>query len=540
MSDRDGPAHTDPPRDADTDRKSKDGKQSAAESVQETQASESSDRDNDQAQSIPPGSSSNRYNLGDRLGEGGMATVYAATDTGLGRTVAVKCMKSDLAGKGDFRRRFFDEASIMAELDHPGNIPVYEAGTLPEGEVFYSMKKVRGRTLHDLLRARSAEDIRSRHSRLHFIDIFERVCQTMASAHVRNIIHRDLKPDNIMTDEFGAVYVMDWGLAKRLRREDDDADSSRTRHGAVMGTPAYMSPELASGQAYQSDCQTDVFSLGVILYEILTGVNPFAGESARESMKGIMLHDPEDPRKWNPRAGRVLSAVCMKSLQKDPRKRYRNAGELAEDIRKFREFRPVSAVRSRLTDRLYNWYHRRPALATFLGTFLFLAMLVAGSVVFQASIEAHTVGNAYELLENLEIEKVRVATDIDRTRAEVEALPAGSDQRAGLERRLFELEGRRVLQEDLIRAVAFSITGFTLFTPEERARKIIRDDFRSSVRTAIDGGQLYRARGTILFLIQTYEGRNLFDISAETYDQMKVLLEDLERQIVERDGEILD
>ena len=224
-------------------------------------------------------SASDRYLIGETLGEGGMAVVQKATDVNLQRPVAVKRLRPEYAAQGDIRQRFFAEAEILAGLDHPGTTPVFEAGLLPDGDCFYAMKKVRGKTLGDLMKERIPDDYLDRSNRAQFIGIFSRACQAVASAHDQGVIHRDLKPENIMVDDFGVVYVMDWGLAKQLVEDDDgnQSDSQRTRLGAVMGTPAYMSPEQASGHAAESDRQTDVFSLGVMLYEILTGVNPFRG-----------------------------------------------------------------------------------------------------------------------------------------------------------------------------------------------------------------------------------------------------------------------
>ncbi len=238
--------------------------------------------------------SGNRYLIGETLGEGGMAVVYQATDIELQRPVAVKRLRTEYAVQKEIRQRFFAEAEILAGLDHPGTTPVFGAGQLPDGDPFYAMKKVHGQTLFELLEERSEDDLRDRGNRAHFIEIFIRACQAVAAAHDQGVIHRDLKPANIMVDDLGVVYVMDWGLAKRLV-EDEDGDQSdpqRTRLGAVMGTPAYMSPEQASGHGATSDRQTDVFSLGVMLYEILTGVNPVRGTTAVESMKGVMYHEP--------------------------------------------------------------------------------------------------------------------------------------------------------------------------------------------------------------------------------------------------------
>ena len=199
-------------------------------------------------QPAEPGRSSHRYLIGETLGEGGMAVVHLATDTELDRQVAVKRLRRQLAVRDDARQRFFAEARILAALDHPGTTAVFDAGQLPDGDHYYAMKRVTGRTLRELLDRRTAGELYDRASIAHFVEILVRVCQTMAAAHDRSIIHRDLKPDNIMVDELGVVYVMDWGLAKVLPEGNSSpSQSGRTQLGDVMGTPAYMSPEQASG-----------------------------------------------------------------------------------------------------------------------------------------------------------------------------------------------------------------------------------------------------------------------------------------------------
>jgi eukaryotic-like serine/threonine-protein kinase len=243
--------------------------------------------------------SSTRYQLVGELARGGMGAIFQGRDLYLGRDLAVKVMREEHRDHPEMIRRFVEEAQIGGQLQHPGIVPVHELGRLHDGRMFIAMKLVRGRTLAALLAARrSADDERTR-----FLAIFEQVCQTVAYAHSKGVIHRDLKPSNVMVGSFGEVQVMDWGLAKVLDKggladderavfASDDASAIRTcrdgsevmesRVGSVLGTPSYMAPEQARGAMDTLDERADVFALGSILCEILTGQPAFVGEASSE------------------------------------------------------------------------------------------------------------------------------------------------------------------------------------------------------------------------------------------------------------------
>jgi tetratricopeptide (TPR) repeat protein len=240
-----------------------------------------------------------RYQLHGEIARGGMGVVLKGRDVDINRDVAVKVLLEKHRDSPEMVRRFVEEAQIAGQLQHPGSVPVYELGRLPDARLYIAMKLIRGRTLAALLggRADAAED------RPRYLAIFEQVCQTMAYAHTCGVIHRDLKPSNIMVGHFGEVQVMDWGLAKvidrggvadeeRSLRSQADPDPVRTlrtgsaadesRAGSVLGTPSYMAPEQARGQLDTLDERADVFGLGAILCEILTGLPPYTGPSGNE------------------------------------------------------------------------------------------------------------------------------------------------------------------------------------------------------------------------------------------------------------------
>ena len=252
-----------------------------------------------------------RYQLIGELARGGMGAIFQGRDLDLGRDLAVKVIREEHRDHPEMIRRFVEEAQIGGQLQHPGIVPVHELGRLPDGRLFIAMKLVRGRTLAALLATRRGPD----EDRTRFLSVFEQVCQTMAYAHARGVIHRDLKPSNIMVGSFGEVQVMDWGLAKVLDQggvADEEkailgsgdiaavwtlrsgSAAMESRAGSVLGTPSYMAPEQARGALDTLDERADVFALGSILCEILTGQPAFAGEGGVELYRKAERADLSD------------------------------------------------------------------------------------------------------------------------------------------------------------------------------------------------------------------------------------------------------
>jgi serine/threonine protein kinase len=253
------------------------------------------------------------YEIAGTIGRGGMATVYLARDRDLDREVALKVVDVP-EGSGKAAERTLREARILARLEHPGIVPVHDVGTLPDGRVWYVMKRVRGQRLDDYARAASlAERLRA----------FLRICEAVAFAHAHGVIHRDLKPENVMVGPFGEVLVMDWGVAKVGEGQD--------AHGTILGTPGYMAPEQERGDIERIDERTDVFGLGAIL--------------------GFLLNGEED-------IPRPLDAIRQRAVATAPEDRYPTVDALASDLALYLDGLPVTAYRESPLERVARFVRR--------------------------------------------------------------------------------------------------------------------------------------------------------------------------------------
>lgn len=288
-----------------------------------------------------------RYTLGNEIARGGMGRIVEAFDRSLGRTVAMKLMIGGAEEQLAMQMRFTEEAQITGQLEHPNIVPVHDLGVDIEGQLYFTMKRVRGRTLRAALRAvRRAEPEAVAQLTLHrLLNHFKQMCLAVAYAHSRGVVHRDIKPSNVMFGDFGEVLIMDWGLAKILPRAGAGKVHSlregkrrwATRHGEVIGTPGYMPPELALGQLDDVDARSDVYSLGALLYEILTLQAPYAGQDSREILKRQLREPLVPPRQRAPERNipAPLEAICMRCLERDMDQRYPSALALHDDIDRF-------------------------------------------------------------------------------------------------------------------------------------------------------------------------------------------------------------
>jgi WD40 repeat protein len=317
-----------------------------------------------------------RYALIRQHGSGGVGRIWVAWDHDLHREVALKELLPEWAERPELRQRFLDEARITGQLDHPGIAPVHDlARRADDGPPYYTMRLIKGRSLDAAVKAYHERQLPGQAQPLEraaLLQAFVQVCQAVAYAHDRGVIHRDLKPQNVVLGDYGEVIVLDWGLAKLLGHPEGSTplpavtlDPAETHDpslpGALLGTPSYMAPEQAAGRQDLVDRRTDVYGLGAMLYEVLTGRPPFTGSGADEARRQVCTAPPAHPCTVCPSAPPALAAVCLRALAKEPGQRYAAALELAEEVRHWLADEPVRAYREPWGLRLARWGRRHRA-----------------------------------------------------------------------------------------------------------------------------------------------------------------------------------
>ena len=288
-----------------------------------------------------------RYTIVGLLGRGGMGTVYVAFDQALKRELALKTIDARFQDSPTSKARFFREAELLARLDHPNFVRIYDFGTLDDGTCYSALELVRGVTLGQRLRERPWQPTE-------VARLMATIARAVHYAHSVGVVHRDMKPDNVILTEDGIPKVVDFGLAKLIEEPRDVVDDrtergtswddGQTLQGTVLGTPSYMAPEQVVGDIARVGAATDVHALGAMLYELLTGRTPFKGEgSLSDLMARVMTDAPDPPSRWRRGVPRDLDAICLKCLEKDPERRYSTAAALADDLERFLAGQPIAA-----------------------------------------------------------------------------------------------------------------------------------------------------------------------------------------------------
>jgi TolB-like protein/tetratricopeptide (TPR) repeat protein/tRNA A-37 threonylcarbamoyl transferase component Bud32 len=337
------------------------------------------------------------YELLEEIGRGAQGVVFRARQKSLNRTVALKVISLGQWASKAHLKRFRREAEAAASLDHPNIVPIYEVGER-DGSCYFSMKFVEGGQLDQVVK-RASMSIR------HATELIAKVARTVHHAHEHGILHRDIKPGNILLDGKGEPHLTDFGLARLV-----ESESTVTRTMEVLGTPSYMAPEQAVGSNSVVSSVTDVYGLGAVFYQLLTGQPPFAGGTTYETIKLLLDTEPRQPRLLNPKIDRDLSTICLKCLEKDPKRRYASALALAEDLERWLKHEPIQARHTGVFTRGRKWVRRNPTSALLVACVVALAA-AAGWIVWKSELirEPLATGIAVLPFENLGEQKENAA-----------------------------------------------------------------------------------------------------------------------------------
>src|SRR5438309_1456215 len=337
------------------------------------------------------------YELLEEIGRGGQGVVFRARQKSLNRVVALKVISLGQWASKAHLKRFRLEAEAAARLEHPGIVPIHEVGER-DGSCYFSMKFVEGGQLDEVVR-RAPMSIRQA------AELIAKVARTVHYAHQHGILHRDIKPGNILLDGKGEPHLTDFGLARLVETE-----STMTRTLDVLGTPSYMAPEQATGNNAAVSSVTDVYGLGAVLYQLLTGQPPFAGGATYETIKLLLDTEPRQPRLLNPKIDRDLSTICLKCLEKDPKRRYFSAQALAQDLERWLRHEPIQARRIGVFARGGKWVRRNPTSTLLVASLVGLAA-AAGWIAWKSELIHHpvTTGIAVLPFENFSEQKENTA-----------------------------------------------------------------------------------------------------------------------------------
>jgi thiol-disulfide isomerase/thioredoxin len=425
------------------------------------------------------------YELIEEIARGGMGVVFRAREKSLNRIVALKMIRAGHLATPDEVRRFRLEAEEASRLDHPGIVPIYHVGE-HGGHHYFTMKLIEHGVLADQERGPGA-DLRKIARQVSC------VAHAVHHAHRHGILHRDIKPTNILIDEDGSPHVTDFGLVKHL-----EGPAGQTLTGAIVGTPAYMSPEQAAARKDLTTA-TDVYSVGAVLYFLVTGCPPFKAASSLDTLVKVMEEEPVPPRQMNPRVDRDLETICLTCLNKDPRRRYAGADALARDVERYLDGEPIRARPVSRTERAWKWIRRRPLAAALMVTFGTAVVLLAGAGwIFSARLQS-----AVRQAQDAQARAEEGEREADSKRQQV------NDYLVYLNERLANLKVDQPLRLEFLRE------GLAL---TEQFRKGRAEDAEARRQTAL----LYRCVGDLA------QERNDRTQAVEAYGRAQALLEELE------------
>ncbi|TWT76350.1 Serine/threonine-protein kinase PrkC [Planctomycetes bacterium CA13] len=305
------------------------------------------------------------YSLKREIDRGGMGIVFEALDCKLNRVVALKIIRSGELASAEELRRFRAEAEASSAIKHPNIIPIFEVGEV-HGLIYFTMAFVDGEDLGALLRRQSIAPQEA-------AKMVAKVADAVATAHHNGVIHRDLKPSNVLVDQKGEPFLIDFGLAKQQSRE------ALTCSGQILGTPTYMAPEQVSGRPIEAPMSCDVYSLGAMLYELLTRQPPFRGPTQFDILLQVLDREPPRPRKLNKQIPRDLESIVVRAMEKAPSERYSSARQFQEDVQRFLLDEPITRSHPSIADRLRTWWRREPILVSHLCGILSVLLIVVGA-----------------------------------------------------------------------------------------------------------------------------------------------------------------
>src|SRR5438067_4037251 len=443
------------------------------------------------------------YELLEEIGRGGQGVVYRAHQKSLNRTVALKVIGLGHWATQAHLKRFRLEAEAAASLEHPGIVPIHEVGER-DGTCYFSMGFIEGDQLDEIAKS-EVMPVRCA------AELIAKVARIVHYAHEHHILHRDIKPGNILLDTKGEPHLTDFGLARLVETE-----STVTRTMEVLGTPSYMAPEQAVGNNAQLTSATDVYGLGAVFYQLLTGHPPFAGGTTFETVRLVLDTDPRHPRLWNPKIDRDLSTICLKCLEKGPKRRYSSALALAEDLERWLKHEPILARRTGLITRGRKWVRRNPTSA-----------LLAASVVALAAAAGWMIWKSDELSRasqfNPPEKSIAILPFLDLSQAkDQEYFCEGVSEE--ILHTLAKVEGLRVVG----RTSSFSFEG-TGIAASEVGKKL-------NVANVL-GGSLRREGNRVRVTAELINARTGFHLWSETYDRelqgVFALQDEISRAIVD-------